>query len=297
MNAGATVRREQTVALVLNWRDDASTLRCVVDLCDVFAQENVLVVDNESRGTMVEVLATHGLGEVAVMALPENRGFAGGVNAGLAHILTVGADYIFVINSDTKLDLGRLSPIFWDTHWPRDVGAVGPVILNPDGTVQSAGGRVVAWTLTVADNINGSSAADIHYLTWACVMLRSSAVRDVGLLDERFFMYWEDVDFGLRLRAKGYRLAVAAEANIVHLGSGSHPRAGARIDRYHALGAVALGRKYGGWWALGAAMRIAARIARRILGGRWAAAAAVAEGAARGLRGKGPAYEQRGVTR
>src|SRR5690606_12590801 len=73
-------------------------------------------------------------------------------------------------------------------------------------------------------------------LTWACVLLRPSAVSGVGLLDERYFMYWEDVEYSQRLTAAGWRMQLALDAHATHATSSSHARSQGATAMYSVAG-------------------------------------------------------------
>lgn len=293
VTTSARRRLERTGVVLLNWRDEEATVECIASLSQIFEPQQIVVVDNESTGRLGRLAAGTG---VSIIELPENRGFAAGVNVGLAELLERGVDYILALNTDTEVFADGLLPLFDDSAWPAGVGAAGPVILNSEGTVQSAGARFYPLTFRVRAHRVVRPAARIDFITWACALISSSTLRDIGLLDERFFMYWEDVEFGIRMRSAGLRIVVAQDARLTHAGSASHARAGDRIDAYSALGVVVLARVLGGAGIPGAAVRIGARLGRRLIRLRGRNARAVIEGARAGLCIVPPAYKSFGGT-
>ncbi len=286
--SGEDARLSRCGAVILNWRDQTATDATVASLLRFLHPEQVVVVDNQSDGQLRLSTGERG---VALIEVAENRGFAGGVNTGLRVLLAAGCDYVLVLNTDTEISARRLAPLFADEVWRPATGAAGPLILAGDGRVQSAGASFRRTTFSVLDRRRPDDPRSVDFLTWACVLVSADAFSRVGLLDERFFMYWEDVEFGLRLRSAGLSCVVVDAATVVHHGSASHARAGARIDRYSAMGVAVLGRSLGGRALVGAALRLGARVTRRIFAGEWQRARETVAGARWGWRVHAPAYE------
>ena len=223
--------RRRVAAVTLNWRDASGTVDCLKSLCAIPRIDLVVVVDNESDGRLRECVDQAGL-DAIVIEHRENRGFAGGTNPGLRAALRAGADYILAINNDARIDASAVDALVRSMDEPS-VGAVGPTILNPDGTIQTSG---VGWRFGGLLVDQNAATSDLASLTWACVLLRSDALRSVGLLDERFFMYWEDFEHSRRLVDGGWKLAVSDEAHVVHELSRSRSSAGLRLTTYSAWG-------------------------------------------------------------
>lgn len=263
------------VAVVLNWRDAPSTFACVESLKSDRAVQSIVVVDNESTGELREIRDE----TVVLIELAKNHGFAGGVNRGIREALALGADVILAINNDAVLHGQAATRLLeaWDTRSPG-VGMIAPRIVNPDGTSQSTGGHFRAIDASSHDLLQGN----VNYLTWACVLVSKETLAEIGLLDERFFMYWEDVDFGLRLGDAGIRIAVVDNAVVEHEKSRSHGRAGSKIERYSAHGLVLLCLKRGGLARIGMTYRVAGRLLSRV--GNNSDVAAVLHGVADGVR-------------
>jgi GT2 family glycosyltransferase len=239
-------------AVVLNWRDDDRTLRCVSALLSSPEIEHVFVVDNESSGTLAARLGSAVGGrsrDVSLAVFLENRGFAGGINGSIQASLDQGFDAVLAINNDATIDTVSLSHLVHTLSSRPRVGLVGPCIVLPDGSEESAGGFLMPLLGITAHSAKPGRQPD--FVTWACALVRSDALRDVGLLDEAFFMYWEDVDFSRRLHAAGWESAICSDAVAVHeisTNRGSHPVA---IKAYHTWSSIVYARKYGGRWKFG----------------------------------------------
>jgi N-acetylglucosaminyl-diphospho-decaprenol L-rhamnosyltransferase len=280
-------------AVVLNWRDPQRTLRCIEHLFVDPEIDQIIVVDNESDGELdAECSHRWPHGMVDVVESEMNLGFSAGVNLGLRRAMSGPAEYILCINNDSYLLPAAIRALLDCMRKHDELAFVAPRAFAPDGSPLSSAGLFDARRM-VATDIDSSSDVEADFLTWACVLLRKSAVANIGFLDESFFMYWEDVEYSLRARRLGWAFRVVEGATLVHEINSSHERAGARIAQYSALGLVALARrlhKRRSW--VGAFVRIGGRCARALSVFDLKTAVAVLRGAACGLGlSNRPAYE------
>jgi GT2 family glycosyltransferase len=171
----------------------------------------VLVVDNASTDGTTELLASD-YPQVQVVRNDDNLGFAGGVAKGLEHVTT---PYVVLLNSDATVRPGWLA----DLLAPLDdatVGAVTSKLLFPDGSLQSAGGYLEPSGYGHDLDTGGDDAAEVAYGCGAALALRMAAVREVGGMDPRYFLYYEDVDLSWRLWLAGHRVVFQPTAVVVH---------------------------------------------------------------------------------
>ena len=182
------------------------------------------------------------------LRLPENRGFAGGMNAGLERLLAEGCDRILLLNNDAVLDAGCLPRLARALDDPG-LGAVGPVILRAsDARVESRGLSVDLGSGRVRMEGHGEAPAEraglasADALSGAVMMVSRAALERVGLLDERYFFSFEDVDWCVRARRAGFGVAVALDARARHAGSRTIGATPARLY-YSARNHVAAVRK------------------------------------------------------
>lgn len=222
-------------ALLLNYRGTAMTLQCVRDL---LAVENVclhvVVLDNAS-GTVevaklqagVAALDTH-QHKVDVICFDDNLGFAEGMNRGITFAHEESIPYVLVLNNDMRLSRDFVRPLVDVLRNDVSVGAVGPTILHPDGSVWAEGGEVafVPNGLRLIRHGKQPSAltagpAEVGFLTGACMMMRTAEATDVGGFDRDYFMYWEDVEISCKLRRRGLRIVWLPWVRVEHLGGQS----------------------------------------------------------------------------
>jgi N-acetylglucosaminyl-diphospho-decaprenol L-rhamnosyltransferase len=198
----------------------------------------VVVVDNASADGSLEVVADL---PVVTVALPENRGFAHGCNAGWRRS---DSPYVLLLNPDARMSPDSLRRLVRVLEENECAGAVAPRILNADGSLdfsQRRFPRLVStyaqalflhrlfpkaeWTDEVVRNPAAySGPASPDWVSGACILARRTALDELGGLDDGFFMYGEDIDLCRRLRKAGYDVLFEPSATVVHEGGGSAPR-------------------------------------------------------------------------
>ncbi len=200
----------------------------------------VLVVDNASDdGSAALVREKYPRGFLIENSEP--MGFAANQNQMLRRAK---GEFVALLNNDTEVKPGALESLvaFMRAH-PR-AGLAGPRLLNPDGSLQQSCYRAPTPGVLLYDAFFISSlfprsvrfggyklwghdaAREVPSIGGACMMARAEAMREVGLLDERFFMYFEDHDWCLRFRRAGWQVFFTPDAQVVHHGGGSEGRLG-----------------------------------------------------------------------
>jgi GT2 family glycosyltransferase len=204
--------------VIVNWRNEAQTLRCVASI----KQWNILdptliVVDNQSttdsRNALGAVLAADEL-----LGSETNLGFAGGNNRGIERAMRATVPFVLLLNSDavvTEEGIRRLLDRLRDNP---QVGILGPVLHEENGGVirSYAGGRDImqhALTRQAVDtcklgHLPGCPLYDVDYIPGTVMVVRRTLFDGIGLLDEQFFFSGEIADFCKRARDRGYRVCV-----------------------------------------------------------------------------------------
>lgn len=280
-------RLPSVVVIVLNWNGPDDTIRCLQSLKSLsYSNPRVVVIDNASTDESVAKISER-FPEILLLRTSSNLGFAGGNNVGITWALEQGADYVWLLNNDTTVAPDALDRMVAAAVPHPRIGAVGSVLYdmsNPD-SIQTWGGRwITRITGRSRPHVSRPPQSKLHYLVAASMLLRADAVRDVGLLDDRFFMYWEDAEFGFRLRQAGWALAVADDACVWHKESASLGKKSPRLDAYSSHSAVLFYRQYRSIPLLPLVLNVVARMARRLLTGDWRRAKSVLTGTWMGLR-------------
>lgn len=273
--------RPPVYALVLNyncWRD---TIECIASLRRVaYPALHVIVLDGGSTDDSVarireaasqegvtlgsiDGLATGGLAPppspvVALVPLNANLGFAGANNVGLRYVLTRETDaFAWVLNADTVVSPDALDAMVTMAERDPNIGLLGATLLRQDQpeTVETAGGGTVAsWhgmTQTIRDGTKRTDPRPdprrMDFVSGTCMLVRRTAIERVGLMDERFFLYGEDIDWSIRFRQLGYRTAYCGAAEVWHKGGGSTVHRSATHDYYNIKSALLLVHKHSPW--------------------------------------------------
>jgi GT2 family glycosyltransferase len=209
----------------------------------------------------VEILETHA-----------NLGFAGGNNEGIRLALGRDAKYIWLLNNDTTVEPQTLSALVAAAEVDPSLGEIGSVLYYADqpDTVQAwGGGAINLWSGTSRHYHEPVASEKLDYLTGASVLIPSHVLRKVGLLDEGYFMYWEDTDFSYRIRASGWKLGIAASARLLHKESASSGRKSPIMERYVSVSGIRFLSKYAPIPWVPIFFLIFGRAARRFLVFEW----------------------------
>jgi GT2 family glycosyltransferase len=221
---------EAVTIIVLSWNRREETLECLESLRDAwFGGAKAMVVDNGSRDGSVEAIRER-FPDLEVIALPENLGFTGGNNVGIRAALARGARAVLLLNNDTRVAgdfLGWLVASM-NAH-PRAAAVSGAVLRwdNPEvlevayleiffghGLVHRRGVNALP-----GDGFDVERQVDVG--VGSCLLIRSEALERVGLLDEDYFAYHEEVDWCFRARQAGYEIWYQPLSRIWHHGSRS----------------------------------------------------------------------------
>ena len=219
------------VSVVVNYRGLVDTRACIASLLAVdYPRHEIVVVENGSGGTEAEALVAAMPTEVHVLVSDRNLGYGGAANLGMRWAVQAGAEYVWVLNNDTTVDSRSVAELVRAMESDPRCGAAGPQVTAPIGPESPRG---VWYAGGVADlrRVTTSHALDLldtdaplvptGFVNGAAMFMRTRALAETGMLWERLFLYWEDIELSFRLRAAGWHLAVAPAARIHHAVHGS----------------------------------------------------------------------------
>lgn len=227
--------------VVLNWNGQADTIGCVQSLTQVdYVNFEIVVVDNGSTDGSVPAIRAAFPG-VGLIETGHNLGYAGGNNAGIRWALERGTDYVFIINNDTVVDSGLLKAFVRATELAPEAGVYGAKIFQEDQTdrLWFAGAE---WRpnelefrhvgFNEPDSIEFNGFREWDYLTGCALFVDVAVFAKVGLLDEDFFLVYEETDWCFRARAQGYRCLFVPQARLWHKVSVSFGGEGSPLAMY-----------------------------------------------------------------
>lgn len=216
--------------IILNWNGWKDTIECV-ESCLNLTYDNyvVVIVDNASSDGSEAILREHFPG-VQLIQTRENLGYAGGNNVGIRYALAHGAEYVWLLNNDTKVDTAALDEMLRVVKDEPTVGMVGPKILlysRPDylncvgSTINLITGQPSLIGLGEKDDGRFDDIREMDTLSGCSLLVRRELIDAVGFLDDRFFLFYEETDWILRAKRAGYRMLYAPKARIWHKVSAS----------------------------------------------------------------------------
>lgn len=233
----------QVSCIVLNWNGWQDTIECLNVLKEsTYPNQNVIVVDNGSTNDSVARIRA-AYPDVLLIESKNNLGFAGGNNLGIRYGLEHGADFVWLLNNDTKPAPKALSALVAVALANNKIGAVASICYYADSpsSVQAwAGARVNLWIGYGRNSTKARSDDWFDSLNGTSMLISRAALEEAGLLDEGFFLYWEDTEFCLRLRKKGWRIAAAPGSNVLHKVSASTGGNKLALDRYQTASGLRL---------------------------------------------------------
>ena len=240
---------EDVTAVIVSFNNAELTKQCVEALSAAHVPRAIIWDNSTIKAESYALRALMDSGSVEVLSDGANHGFGAGNNRAVAE---VESEYVLLVNPDCLVNpdtVGVLRDVLADAP---DIGIVAPRMMYPDGTYGYAGGprpsmlkelaaatriderlppRVRRTAVRVFErvtgqrgliaSVSGGAEVDLDWVSAFCVLLPTAVYRSVAGFDERFFLYFEDVDLCERIRAAGYRVVLARQASALHYESTS----------------------------------------------------------------------------
>lgn len=239
------------VIVSFNARTDLE--RCLQSLHDnpPACGHEIIVVDNASTDGSVD--AVRQWPDVVVIETGANLGFSRGTNTG---IRASRGTNLLLLNSDTVVPAGALDALLRTLDSHPDVAVVGPRLVDAEGRAELSFGKMIGPFAELRQKQMAKGDVDAltqreqfpDWVSGACLLVRRSDADAVGLLDERYFMYLEDVDFCAAIRARGRRVFFCPGVEITHLRGRSRLAAPATTDRAYRRSQIAFYVKHHPRW-------------------------------------------------
>jgi GT2 family glycosyltransferase len=214
--------------IILNWNGKEDTIECLESLKQItYPNYEILIVDNHSTDGSVECFRER-YPDVEILENEKNLGYAEGNNVGIRKVMERGVDYVLLLNDDTVVDKEFLGELVKAAQSDLKVGFAGPKVYYYDykgrkDVIHSAGAKIDirrGYAPPIGANELDIGQYDIlnkaDYLEGACMLIKRNVIRDIGLLNTKYFMYWEETDWCVRAREKGYNVIYVPKARIWH---------------------------------------------------------------------------------
>ena len=279
--------KAKVFVIIVNWNGWKDTIVCLESLTKVhttYATLEIIVVDNGSTNDSVSQISKK-FPEITLLETGENLGFTGGNNLGMRYACRHGADFVWLLNNDTFVDSNVLSAI--NAFNNPAVGICGSKIyfapereFHHDRYAKSERGKVlwyaggnVDWANMYAshrgvdevDHGQYDETEETAFITGCSMMIKRSVIDRIGFLDDRYYLYMEDLDFCLRATKAGFNLFYVPSSVLWHVNAGSSARPGNPLHEYYfTRNRLLLGFRYASMRTKLALLREAIRFRSRI---------------------------------
>lgn len=266
---------DKVCAIILNWNGAEQTLECLRSL-EASGSLPVVVIDNDSRSDdyqrLLDYMASKDADQTLIATQEEighqvarysycliknngNHGYAGGNNVGIDYANRAGYDYFWILNNDITVEAGALEALLETLHSDPRCGFSASVLVyadNPEIVQCVGGGTVYPWlgkTKLIGKNAARSQLAQLDlpapdYLMGASMLVSRRVIEQVGLMDERYFMYSEEVDWQRRAAVRNITCQVALNSFARHGDSGSTKGKSHLFHYYRNRAAIMYNRKF-----------------------------------------------------
>ncbi len=246
-----------------NWNDSKNLIESILDLDH--REFDVVFIDNASQdgsvGKLISYLDKKKIQyELAssINAKPNSRfiiiqnsknlGYTGGFNKGLQFVLKYNKyEFAWLLNNDVVLKKDALSQLLicFEEYCKKDgkIGVIGSTILYPDGSLQMLGGCTL-YPIFANSVFRKKSNQSLDYISGASLFIPVKALKEVGFFDERYFLYWDDADLGIRMKRKNFKLVYCPKSFIYHKEGGTSGKINTINDYYWVRNGLLFTKKH-----------------------------------------------------
>lgn len=217
------VSAPRVYAVVLAWNSGDDIIKCLTHLAaSRYPALEIVLVDNGSTDGMPERVRQE-FPNVTLLQNDRNLGFAEGSNVGLRYALTHQADYLFLVNDDAFVEPDTVRTLVDTAEADPTIGLLGPAVVSfHDPNKVYYGAQLDMKRLTPREQVMTTPRTEpfeTGYVPGCALLVKASAAEKIGLLDPAYFAYWEDTDWCIRARRKGYRVMLQPSASVRHRGT------------------------------------------------------------------------------
>lgn len=246
---------EKVAVIILNFNGKKDTIECLQSLQKSTIPVSIIVVDNGSREEFKVESSKLKVERLMIIRNKENLGFSGGNNVGIQYALENNFEYVVILNNDTIVDKNLIKNLFAAVKSDEKVGIVVPKVYFEKGyefhktryktgdlgkVVWYAGG-IMDWNNVVGkhrgvdevDSGQFEKVEETDFATGNCMLIPSRIFKKVGILDERYFLYYEDNDFSMRVKRAGYKIMYSPLAKLWHKNAASAGGSGSALQDYY----------------------------------------------------------------
>jgi GT2 family glycosyltransferase len=234
------MKAPSTLVVIVTYNSSSHIQECLDSIKPSQQLVDVLVVDNDSKDDTLDLVKPYTW--VNVAAQPENLGYAGGNNVGLRYAQEHQYTYTFIVNPDVRLESRSLERLITSIESHHEYGVICPVLTYADGnTIWYAGAHIgkehfeplIDHYRQPIGSIATRGLATVESMIGAAALVRVSALAQVGLLDEQFFLYCEETDWSLEFAKHSWLIGCDMGARFIHNVSSSTGGEGSQLPSYY----------------------------------------------------------------
>ena len=218
---------KKIAVIIINWKKYALTLNCIDSVLNSsYKNFKIILIDNESQNSFPDEINKSE--KIQIIRNENNEGFSRANNQGIKYSIKNGFDYVLLLNNDTLIKNDLIDSLIQQSS-TLNQKIIQPLILNYDGSkIWNAGGKINNFfgTFQILEKGKGfknfkKNRTYTDWFTGCCVLIKSEIFNHVGYFDERFFAYYEDIDYSIRLKKMGYSIALMTSSYLQHYESAS----------------------------------------------------------------------------
>ena len=218
---------KKIAVIIINWKKYEFTLSCINSvLKSSYKNFKIILIDNESQNSFPDEINKSE--KIQIIKNENNEGFSKANNQGIKYSIKNGFDYVLLLNNDTLIKNDLIDSLIQQSS-TLNQKIIQPLILNYDGSkIWNAGGKINNIFGTFETLKKGKSFKNFKsdknltdWFTGCCVLIKVEIFNHVGYFDERFFAYYEDVDYSIRLKKMGYSIFLMTDSYLQHYESAS----------------------------------------------------------------------------
>ncbi|KAF0996457.1 glycosyltransferase family 2 protein [Geobacillus sp. TFV-3] len=212
--------------VICNWNGKDWLIRCIRSLLSSSLESfELIVVDNASTDGSVDAIIEQFGDKIKIIANKENKGGSGGFNTGIRIALEKGYKYIHLLDNDVIVHPKAIEELFYFMEKNSNVAAAGSKIYSFDqpNQLQELGASINWNEFNIRPNYKGyiddetiPELIECDYVPACSVMVRTEAIKKAGLMDESFFIYWDDIEWFYRMKLAGYRIVANSRSKVWH---------------------------------------------------------------------------------
>ncbi len=211
--------------IIVNYNTLKDILNCLESLKKAGYINFVTVVDNNSSDSSLVKIAVD-FPQVKIIPLKKNLGFAGGNNHAISLLLKQGFKFFLLLNPDTIINSDTINFLLEVITKDTKIGVVGPKIFSADGKIWSGGGKIDSVRFSGGligfgqdDSSQYNFIREVDFISGTAMLIRKEVFQQIGLFEEKYFLYYEDVEFCYRAKKEGFKIIYVPTATVIHQGS------------------------------------------------------------------------------